>query len=371
MLTKNKLLSIFLSAGLLISIAAYYAVDTLESDAPAKPATKPEMTAPAKTDTKPEAAVPAKSDATAETMAPARPTIEYAKSLVDMQLKKISEHVYYVQGRAGIATDNEGFISNASVIITDDGIVIFDALGTPSLAMKLLELIREISDQPIVKVVMSHYHADHLYGLQIFQEQGAVIIAPFGVDTYIRSDVAKSRLQERQFSLAPWVNENTRVVAPDIIVEKGMQFQLGGIDFVINFIGSAHSDGDMTLYVKQDNVLLSGDIIFEGRVPFIGNGDTGHWLKTLEEMETRGLAALIPGHGPAATSPGETISMTRRYLAYMRDKMGTAVDELQSFDEAYAETDWSQFESLPAFKEANRINAYQVFLSMEAELLDQ
>jgi len=306
-----------------------------------------------------------------EEKATARPGTKYAETSVDMVLKKVSEHVYYVQGKAGIATDNEGFISNASVVITGEGVVLFDALGTPSLANKLLGLIREVTDEPIVKVVVSHYHADHIYGLQVFEELGAEIIAPYGANKYINSDAAKTRLEERQFSLDPWVNENTHVVLPDRIVEQGMQFKLGPIDFTINFLGSAHSDGDLAMYIEPDKVLLSGDIIFESRIPFIGNGDTGHWLKTLEHMETSGLNVLVPGHGPHSNNPGETISLTRRYLAYMREKMGAAVAELQSFDEVYAETDWSEFEKLPAFEAGNRINAYQVYLSMEAELLKQ
>ena len=63
--------------------------------------------------------------------------------------------------------------------------------------------------------------------------------------------------------------------------------------------------------------------------------------------------------------------MTRQYLAYIREAMGKAVEEMTSFDEAYAATDWSQFKDLPAFEAANRRNAYQVYLSMEEELLAQ
>lgn len=312
----------------------------------------------------------------AEEKTPGKPSkpesrTKYAATSVEMELKRVSEHVYYVQGKAGIATDNEGFVANASVVITGDGVVLFDALGTPSLANKLLGLIREITDQPITRVVMSHYHADHVYGLQVFEETGAEIIAPYGANQYINSDAATTRLEERRFSLDPWVNKNTYVVLPDQIVEKGMQFKLGVVDFTINYLGPAHSNGDLAMYIEPDKVLLSGDIIFEGRIPFIGNGDTGHWLKTLERMETTGLNALIPGHGPASTSPNETISLTRRYLAFMREKMGAAVEELQSFDEVYTETNWSEFESLPAFEAGNRINAYQVYLSMEAELLSK
>lgn len=296
---------------------------------------------------------------------------KYAPTSVDMELKKVSQHVYYVEGKAGVATDNEGFISNAGVIITGDGVVIFDALGTPSLAHKLVGLIRKLTDQPIKKVIVSHYHADHIYGLQVFEELGAEIIAPYGAQKYIRSDAARSRLEERQFSLDPWVNENTHLVLPDTTVEKSFSFKMGEVTFTLNFMGKAHSDGDMTLLVEPDKVLFSGDIIFRERIPFVGSADSKKWLETLTKLETGGLTALVPGHGPATHDPKDTISLTRRYLAYLRKVMGAAVDEFIPFDEAYAAADWSEFENLPAFKEGNRINAYQVYLSMEAELLEQ
>lgn len=296
---------------------------------------------------------------------------DYAPIGVDMKVEQMSEHVYYVMGKAGIATDNEGFISNAGFVVTDEGVVVFDALGTPSLAAALLERIRKITDKPIKYVVMSHYHADHIYGIQVFKEAGATVYAPEGSVDYIHSEAAANRLEERQLSLHPWVNDDTEIIVPDVIVNSSQKLSLGGIDFTINYLGKAHSDGDLAMLVEQDRVLFSGDIIFEGRIPFVGNADTKHWLKTLTELETGGLAALIPGHGPASKKPASTISLTRRYLAFLRDNMGEAVEELYTFDEAFDEIDWSEFENVPAFKEANRINAYQVYLSMTKELLNQ
>lgn len=297
--------------------------------------------------------------------------ISYAPISVAMQVEKVSAHAYYVRGVPGTATENEGFISNAGFVVTDAGVVVFDALGTPSLAAALLEHIRKITAQPIKRVVLSHYHADHIYGLQVFKNAGAEIYAPEGSSNYINSDAAAQRLEERQLSLYPWVNDDTEIVVPDVIISGVNRFSLGGLDFTINYLGKAHSDGDLAMLVEQDRVLFSGDIIFEGRVPFVGNADTKHWLKTLTELETGGLAALIPGHGAASKNPAATISLTRRYLAYLRETMGLAIDDLTPFDEAYAEVDWSEFENVPAFKEANRINAYQVYLSMGKELFDK
>jgi glyoxylase-like metal-dependent hydrolase (beta-lactamase superfamily II) len=293
----------------------------------------------------------------------------YPPSGVDMQLQRLSEHAYFVQGQAGIATDNEGFVSNAGFVVTDEGVVIFDALGTPSLGNLLLQKIRQVTDKPVVRVIASHYHADHIYGLQVFEEQGAEVWAPRGAEKYLRSENARERLEERRFSLDPWVNDNTRLVEPDRYINEQETFELGGVTFTVSMVGAAHSDGDLTLYVEPDRVLFSGDIIFEGRVAFLGDAHTGHWLEVLKRMENQKLVALVPGHGAAASDPNRAISQTRRYLSYLREKMGAAVEDFVPFDEAYAETDWSEFEQLPAFAEANRRNAYQVYLSMEAESL--
>ncbi len=296
---------------------------------------------------------------------------QYPPAPVEMSVQQVSEHVYYVQGAAGTALDNEGFVSNAGFVVTPAGVVVFDALGTPSLAAMLLKRIRKVTTQPIVKVISSHYHADHIYGLQVFKELGAEIIAPAGANDYLNNPSAEERLEERRFSLDPWVNDRTYLVPPDVLLTQSTQFELGGVSFTITLVGGAHSDGDLTLYVEPDRVLFSGDIIFEGRVAFLGDANTKHWLDVLTQMETSKLVALIPGHGPAAADPNQAISMTREYLAYIRKVMGKAVEEMTSFDEAYAAADWSDFKDLPAFDAANRRNAYQVYLSMEEELLAQ
>jgi len=292
---------------------------------------------------------------------------QYPPSGVEFELQAISEHVYVAIGEAGIATDNRGFISNAAAVVTDEGIVVFDALGTPSLARSFVEALREVSDRPFVRVIASHYHADHIYGLQVFQELGAEVWAPLGVSEYLRAPQAAERLEERRFSLEPWVDERTRLVEPDRILDEDAHFSLGGVDFHVSLLGSAHSEGDLAMIVQPDRVLLSGDIIFEGRVPYVGNANTRNWLGTLQALETADLAALLPGHGPLASDPNAALTLTRRYIARLREVMAAAVDELQSFDEAFAAADWSEFAHLPAFEFAHRRNAYQVYLSIEAE----
>jgi glyoxylase-like metal-dependent hydrolase (beta-lactamase superfamily II) len=294
---------------------------------------------------------------------------QYPPATVDMELERVSEHVYYVRGAPGIATDNQGFISNAAAVVTSKGLVVVDALGSPSLAERFLGLLREVADKPVVKVIVTHYHADHIYGLQVFKDLGAEIIAPGGFQDYLDSPAAASRLEERQVSLYPWVNEDTRLVRPDRVSTEDSVIKMGDVTLKVGYLGAAHSDGDLTVLVEPDRVLISGDIIFEGRIPFTGSADTGHWLTVLEALDRGGVSALIPGHGAAASDPQEAVRATLRYLRYTREKMGEAVEDMVPFAEAYEQTDWSEFSHLPAFDAAHRRNAYGVYLSLEQESL--
>ena len=194
---------------------------------------------------------------------------KYPRSTVEMELQKVSKHVYYVQGATGIATDNQGFISNATVIISKKGITIIDGLGSPSLAEQLLSEIRKVSELPIIRVITTHYHADHIYGLQVFEDMGAKIYAPFGVDEYLNSQGAADRLEERRFSLEPWVNESTRLVYPDVLIKESFSINDGDIHLTINYLGKAHSVADLTVLIEPDQVFITGDVIFEGRIPFV------------------------------------------------------------------------------------------------------
>jgi glyoxylase-like metal-dependent hydrolase (beta-lactamase superfamily II) len=295
----------------------------------------------------------------------------YPETTVDMPLHRVSEHVYYVQGKAGVATDNEGFISNAAAIVSDAGVVVVDALGSPSLAQRFLEQLRTVTDQPVTQVIVTHYHADHVYGLQLFKDLGAEIIAPAGFRDYLDSEAAANRLEERRVSLYPWVNADTRLIGPDRVISQDTTLSIGGLTLQLAYLGAAHSDGDLSVLVQPDRVLISGDIIFEGRVPFTGGADTRHWLEVLEHLDDAGLKALVPGHGPAAEDPREAVRLTLDYLRYTREVMAAAVEEMVPFAEAYDAADWSRFEKLPAFEAAHRRNAYGVYLSLEQESLAQ
>ncbi len=284
--------------------------------------------------------------------------------------RKVSAHGWFFQGQAGMASaQNEGFMSNAGFVVTPVGVVAFDALGTPALGRAMLKAIAKVTPQPVVRVIVSHYHADHVYGLQEFKRAGAEIWAHRKAEIYLNSGQASERLAQRRADLFPWVDDATRLVPPDVWLDGDTDFKLGGFSFRVVYAGPAHAPEELMLYVVEDRLLFSGDLIFAGRIPFVGNADSKGWLKALGKMIDWHPAVVVPGHGPASLDVERDLLLTRDYLAYLRMTMGRAVHELEPFDTAYAAVDWSRYRNLPAFEQANRINAYGTYLLLEQEEL--
>jgi glyoxylase-like metal-dependent hydrolase (beta-lactamase superfamily II) len=285
--------------------------------------------------------------------------------------QRVSEHVWFFQGATGMASAaNKGFMSNSGFVVTNDGVIAFDALGTPALGRAMVAAIGTVTRAPIRRVVVSHYHADHIYGLQALKTAGAEIWAQRKAEIYLASDVAQSRLAQRRAELYPWVDETTRIVPPDVWIDGDTDFRFGGLTFRIIYSGGAHSPEDILMYVVDDRVLFAGDLLFAGRIPFVGNADSRGWLAAMSKMIAVNALVVIPGHGPPSTDVVRDLATTRDYIAYLREQIGRGVKDFVPFDEVYEKTDWSRFSSLPAFAEANRINAYGTYLQMEQEELD-
>jgi glyoxylase-like metal-dependent hydrolase (beta-lactamase superfamily II) len=130
-------------------------------------------------------------------------------------------------------------------------------------------------------------------------------------------------------------------------------------------VGPAHTTEDLVVYLPGAGVLLAGDIVFRGRVPFVGQADSGRWIEALDRLLAFDTRVIVPGHGPVSSLAKADLQLTRDYLVYLRTSMAQAAQNLEPFEEAYAKTDWSRFEHLPLFRAANRINAYNTYLLME------
>ena len=282
--------------------------------------------------------------------------------------QQVSPSAWYVEGVSALGSPaNRNFISNAGFVVTPAGVVVVDALGSPALATELVAQIRKITDKPVTHVIVTHYHADHIYGLQAFKALGARIIAHGAAREYLNSDTARLRLEASREELAPWVNDDTRLVEADEWLAADKTLVVGGTEFRIKIVGPSHTPEDLVVYLPKEKVLFAGDLVFRSRIPDVGKADSQHWIAALKTLLTFDASVIVPGHGPLSREARQDMQLTHDYLVYLRESMGKAAANLEPFDEAYKNTDWSQFEHLPLFLVANRMNAYNTFLLLEQE----
>ncbi len=285
-----------------------------------------------------------------------------------MVAQQVSASAWYVEGVSALGSPaNQNFISNAAFVVTPAGVVVIDALGSPELATRLIAEIRKITPKPITHVLVTHYHADHIYGLQVFKAQGARIVAHSAARAYLYSETAKLRLEASRHELAPWVNDQTHLVEADDWIDADTDMRIGGVLFQLKPVGPAHTPEDLVVYLPSEKVLFAGDLVFRSRIPFVGQADSRHWIIALDNLLAFDTKVIVPGHGPLSNEAKVDMQLTRDYLVYLRTAMGRAAKNMEPFEEAYKTTDWTQFEALPLFRVANRMNAYNTYLLLEHE----
>ena len=286
-----------------------------------------------------------------------------------VQARQVAASVWFAQGEAALGSPaNRNFISNAGFVVTGDGVVVVDALGSPALAIELIAEIKRVTSEPIRFVIVTHFHADHIYGLQAFKALGATILAHPAGKEYLNSDAAQRRLEASRQELSPWIDEHTRLVPADRWLDAAEStLRVGSMDFVVRHVGPAHTPEDLVVFVPRRGVLFAGDLVFRGRIPFVGQADSRQWITSLSRLIDFKPALLVPGHGPVSERPMADLELTRDYLVHLRKTMAEAAANLEPFEEAYAKADWSRFEHLPLFRAANRMNAYNTYLLLEQQ----
>ncbi|NPA41499.1 MAG: MBL fold metallo-hydrolase [Aquificae bacterium] len=304
---------------------------------------------------------------------------EYPKHVKET-LRKVAEGVYGVFGvYEQVSYENRGFISNAYFVMTDDGVLVVDALTTYKLGRELVEAVRSLTDKPIRFTVITHYHTDHFYGVGALKEAGSVIIAHEWAFDYVSQPSSWNFYEARKKILKEHM-DGTDMVPPDITLTKDLDIHLGKHRFEVRHFCKAHTPGDIVVWIPDKKVLFSGDIVFDGRLPFLGSGNSRGWLKCLDKIMELDPNILLPGHGnPMLTKDKirDRVLWTRKYIADLRNTIRKMIEEGQDIDyvrehinEAMLEIDPS-YAQVPVFFDVNPVNAYYVYFEIENEMLEE
>jgi len=227
--------------------------------------------------------------------------------------------------------------------------------------------------------VVTHYHTDHFYGVGAFKEQGAVIIAHEWALDYLSQPSSYAFFKSRKKLLKEHM-KGTEMIPPDITFTRDLKILLGKQEFDVRHYCKAHTPGDIVIWMPDKRILFSGDIVFDGRLPFLGSGNSKSWLTCLDKILELDPEILLPGHGkPMLTKERirDRVRWTRKYISDLRKTVRKMVEEGMDVDyvrehinEALLEIDPS-YAQVPVFFDVNPVNAYYVYFEIENELLEE
>ena len=235
---------------------------------------------------------------------------------------------------------------NSGVIIGDDSVMVIEAQATPRLANKVIEEIRKVTEKPISHLVLTHYHAVRVLGA-----------SAYGAPQIIMSDTARAMVVERgqedwdsEFQRFPRLFEGHESIPgltwPTTTFSDMMTVYLGKRHVDIMHLGRAHTAGDAAIWVPDQEVMFTGDIVEYHSACYCGDGHFADWGDTLDNIAAFDPVSIAPGRGDALVgrnmvaaaieSTRDFVESTYRPAAKVAAKGGTLKD---AWDAVRAECD--------------------------------
>jgi len=232
---------------------------------------------------------------------------------------RITEHVHMYGGIGG----------NVGVLVTSEGVVVVDTMTFVRQGAAIRAQVSQLTSQPIVAVLNTHYHSDHTHGNPAF---------PIGTKVV---STAKTLAHLETIDADYWKDRPAKDLLPNDTFDGAVkEIRLGGKTIRAQHLGRGHTDGDMVVLFVEDRVLHAGDLLFNGHFPNIdleAGGSVRQWSATLDKVIALPFDTVIPGHGPPATRYAleryrDFMTSLWTQTAAIRDRGGSVEDAIRLVD---------------------------------------
>ena len=210
--------------------------------------------------------------------------------------EEVADDIYQVRG-----TDNLLVGSNAAVIVNEHDVLVIDSHISPAAAAALVRELPSITDKPIRYVINTHFHFDHAHGNQIYPPDVQIIGHEFTYEMLANGGSVGRTYEFFQDWIAsvPGGSEGQRGLVPtppNVTLADRMTLFRGDREIQLLFFGKGHTGGDVVVYLPQEKILFTGDLLLE-EIPYMGDSYPGEWIETLETLARLDFEIIVPGHG--------------------------------------------------------------------------
>jgi glyoxylase-like metal-dependent hydrolase (beta-lactamase superfamily II) len=254
--------------------------------------------------------------AEAELLAGPAPAMTPEVGKVDL----VAPDIYFHEGQV---SDTADAVCNNGWIIFEDYVLVIDA-NFPAGAKEVIGKIRSMTDKPIRFALDTHHHGDHAYGNQVFVENGAVPVAHTGVIEEMK------RYETGYYDSKPGAWEKaamgradvkaSRLKPPSVLYSGELIFDDGKHRVEVMHLGVAHTHGDSVAWLPKERILFTGDVCVNGPYNYLGDGDVGKWVETLEAARKLGAQIVCTGHGPRSVAT--VLDDQQAFFQALREEVG-------------------------------------------------
>ena len=286
---------------------------------------------------------------------------------VEVRFEAVAPGVYAFIGEKGGRTyENEGLNANIGLVVTPAGALLIDSGASFQGARQIHDAVRKVTPQP-VKWVINTGGQDHRWlGNGYFIAQGAEVIAHADARADMQNR-GNDHLQGLRNELKEKLDGTVPTLPTRYLSGNDETLQLGGMTIEVKHRGGAHTPGDVLVWLPQQQVLFSGDVVYTDRLlGVIPVSHTGRWLESFAVIESLQPQRIVPGHGEVSDL-GRAQRDTRDYLRALRAHMKKAVEDGTDISAAIKAFDARPYQRLLNAAELHPGNASRTYLELERE----
>ena len=268
---------------------------------------------------------------TAATWLSPRQLLATTENIVATARKHAETATITVQALRGNLNALIGSGGNIAVLSGSDGKVIIDS-GYSTSRGKITDALAKLSPEPIKHLINTHWHFDHTDGNEWMHADGATILAHENTRKHLSTT---TRVEAWDFTFPP----SPAGAIPSEVFDKEKTLHLNGATIALAYYGPSHTDGDISAYFVEADVLHTGDTWWNGHYPFIDystGGNINGMIKAAEANLARVTekTIVIPGHGKVGGK--QEMTEYRDMLVTIRDRVAALKKEGKSLDEVIA-----------------------------------
>jgi len=249
-----------------------------------------------------------------------------------VSFEKLSDHAYAYTAQGD---------PNTGIIVGDDAVMVVDTQATPVMAADVIRRIRGVTDKPITYVALSHYHAVRVLGASAYKPEH-IIASQDTYDLIVERGAADMKSEIERFPrLFRAVESVPGLTWPTLVFEKQLTLWLGKLEVRLMQVGRGHTKGDTVVWLPQDAVLFSGDLVEFDATPYTGDAYFVDWPATLDAIAALKPCALVPGRGAALKTQAEVaraLEGTRSFVSDLYRCVQQGAQQGKGLREIYRDT---------------------------------